>query len=371
MNIGAIILTFAICFVPIIVIFAMMPYIGRRTLTFGVSIPSGVHDDSSLKKLRKTFSRNVLLLGVLMSIISVAFFILFDTALAIGLMSGLVLLYILIIFFIYVRNFNAVKKLKSDKGWQEKAQSITIADTKFQKTKRSVSALWFLVYAIIIVGTILLGIILYDDMPNNVVMQTDMQGNVTRMVDKSYGVILFAPAMQAIMALVFGFIYWMMQKTPAVIDPNQPEISSKQNTKFRYRWSAFIVFGGMLLCVIFLFAQLGFADVVSREASIWIPLIATGIIVLGAIILAITTGQSGSRIRIGKQTDGKIIHRDDDRYWKWGLIYVNRNDPAMFVEKRFGVGFTINFGKPAAVAIFVGFLAVIIVIIILSTTLAS
>ncbi|WP_029191316.1 DUF5808 domain-containing protein [Paenibacillus elgii] len=34
-----------------------------------------------------------------------------------------------------------------------------------------------------------------------------------------------------------------------------------------------------------------------------------------------------------------------DEYWKWGLFYVNRNDPALFVEKRGGVGITINLGR--------------------------
>ena len=36
-----------------------------------------------------------------------------------------------------------------------------------------------------------------------------------------------------------------------------------------------------------------------------------------------------------------------DRGWKFGLIYVNPNDPALLVEKRFGVGYTLNFGNRA------------------------
>jgi uncharacterized membrane protein len=33
-----------------------------------------------------------------------------------------------------------------------------------------------------------------------------------------------------------------------------------------------------------------------------------------------------------------------DRCWKFGLIYFNPDDPAIVVEKRFGLGYTINFG---------------------------
>jgi uncharacterized membrane protein len=35
-----------------------------------------------------------------------------------------------------------------------------------------------------------------------------------------------------------------------------------------------------------------------------------------------------------------------ERYWKAGMFYVNDDDPAIIVEKRFGIGFTLNFGHP-------------------------
>ena len=36
-----------------------------------------------------------------------------------------------------------------------------------------------------------------------------------------------------------------------------------------------------------------------------------------------------------------------DECWKFGQIYINPNDPALVVEKRFGVGYTLNFGNHA------------------------
>jgi uncharacterized membrane protein len=30
------------------------------------------------------------------------------------------------------------------------------------------------------------------------------------------------------------------------------------------------------------------------------------------------------------------------------MFYVNPDDPAILVEKRFGIGYTLNFGRPAA-----------------------
>ncbi|HEX8733576.1 MAG TPA: DUF5808 domain-containing protein [Ktedonobacterales bacterium] len=40
-----------------------------------------------------------------------------------------------------------------------------------------------------------------------------------------------------------------------------------------------------------------------------------------------------------------IFARGDDRYW-YGFFYYNPDDPDPFVPKRYGLGWTINFGHP-------------------------
>jgi len=37
-----------------------------------------------------------------------------------------------------------------------------------------------------------------------------------------------------------------------------------------------------------------------------------------------------------------------DEHWKMGVIYFNPEDPALFVEKRFGIGYTLNFGHASS-----------------------
>ena len=37
-----------------------------------------------------------------------------------------------------------------------------------------------------------------------------------------------------------------------------------------------------------------------------------------------------------------------DRYWKLGLFYFNGNDSAVIVEKRWGLGYRLNFARPTA-----------------------
>src|SRR5699024_1651964 len=59
----------------------------------------------------------------------------------------------------------------------------------------------------------------------------------------------------------------------------------------------------------------------------------------------------------------KNIDRDDDRYWKLGQFYVNKNDPSIFIEKRFGVGCTINWAHPLSWVFIFGIIALPIIIV--------
>jgi len=40
--------------------------------------------------------------------------------------------------------------------------------------------------------------------------------------------------------------------------------------------------------------------------------------------------------------------RTDDRHWKAGLVYYNPDDPALWIEKRLGIGYTLNFARAGA-----------------------
>ena len=65
-----------------------------------------------------------------------------------------------------------------------------------------------------------------------------------------------------------------------------------------------------------------------------------------AIALSIRQGQGGSRLSPVSFSSKPTGDRTPDDCWKWGLFYVNPDDPALFVEKRFGLGYTVNLGNP-------------------------
>lgn len=60
----------------------------------------------------------------------------------------------------------------------------------------------------------------------------------------------------------------------------------------------------------------------------------------------------------------------DDRHWKAGLIYVNRDDPSLVVPKRFGIGYTLNFGNRWALWLLLLILAGPLVVLVVALSAA-
>ena len=64
-----------------------------------------------------------------------------------------------------------------------------------------------------------------------------------------------------------------------------------------------------------------------------------------------------------QEPTGKVY--DDDSKWALGMFYFNPADPSIFVEKRSGIGQTLNFGRPAAWIVIAGIAVFIIVALVL------
>jgi uncharacterized membrane protein len=72
------------------------------------------------------------------------------------------------------------------------------------------------------------------------------------------------------------------------------------------------------------------------------------IILLPAIIIiSLKVGQAGWKLYPNAtDTVSSGSPANDDHLWKLGVIYFNRQDSSLIVPKRFGYGYTVNFGHP-------------------------
>ncbi|MEZ5333064.1 MAG: DUF5808 domain-containing protein [Thermoanaerobaculia bacterium] len=96
------------------------------------------------------------------------------------------------------------------------------------------------------------------------------------------------------------------------------------------------LFGGVSLLALRGAEQL---DPLVLVAIILVPE-AAGLVLLIWVLLRFSRLRSSSQVAVGDRTD--------DRFWKAGLVYFNPDDPTLFVEKRFGIGYTMNMARPAS-----------------------
>jgi uncharacterized membrane protein len=81
-------------------------------------------------------------------------------------------------------------------------------------------------------------------------------------------------------------------------------------------------------------------------AFVFASLALSVVFVLVMVRIASKSGQGGWRLNAADQPHPPVGDRTPDQCWKGGLIYYNPDDPALWVEKRFGVGWTVNCGNP-------------------------
>lgn len=58
--------------------------------------------------------------------------------------------------------------------------------------------------------------------------------------------------------------------------------------------------------------------------------------------------------------------KQNNDLWKWGVFYYNPNDPSIWVEKRIGIGWTLNFAHSRSYFFIALILAVPMVFALLS-----
>ncbi|MCA0985292.1 DUF5808 domain-containing protein [Halobacillus yeomjeoni] len=352
------VLMFLVVLCPVFLSAIMMPSWTRKTESFGISVPEQIYDRSDVKKMRLTYTKwmSILSLGITALFIALILISRESEEVFSILFSGIVLLFFLLWFWVYLIFHRKMKQMKREERWEEQSTARVIIDTNFRNGKLTYSNLWYIVPFTISFLTIICSLYVYEKFPEQMPMQYNFEGEVTRYAEKSYRTVLLMPIMQLYMTFLFLFINIMISKAKQQVSDNHPETSVYKNMVFRRRWSAFLLVTGIGLTLLFGFIQISFLVEISSQVLVTVPLIFSAAVTFGAIALSVNTGQGGSRVKTGIGTEGEVMNRKDDTYWKLGQFYFNKNDPTLVIEKRFGIGWTFNFARPAAWLILIGIL---------------
>ena len=247
-----------------------------------------------------------------------------------------------------------IESIKREEGWKAERDE-AVALIGFEEAPVPPSLAWNVVYVPIALITLAIGLALYPSTPDLVPTHFDFAGNVNQWTPKGPALIAFPLLFEVFMAACFIFSHWMAIRSKKDIDPARPAISAYAYGAFaRAECILLLVGGSVLTAVLGIVMILMMTEILSMLVTIALIIVATLILVGATIAISIVYGQSGSRLVKRLEENGDII-ADNDEHWKAGIFYWNKDDASLFLPKRFGVGWTMNWARPAAWLIVGGF----------------
>lgn len=328
---------------------AATPYLLRKNIVFGVTIPSGYEEEFQASSFKKRYSLAIAVIGLF--VFSIFLFVAikinepdtqvfaFIVSLSIILIAGS-LLYVMF----HIQLSKRKQRLNLGKGLKQ----IRIADLSARTNEEMLPTLLYLLPIFMTVGLFIFSVIHYDQLPNRVPIHWGPNGQPDVFREKTWFTAHVNVYILFIMQCMLLGINYFVKRSGIRLSATHTATSRIRQLAFR-KYSSWLLFFVSITSTILI----SFLHLTSFSPSFnhSVLMIAAPIGFLVAILLAtglyaVKIGQGGSRIRlVEEEAKEGVTDVDDDRFWKLGIFYVNLNDPSVFVEKRFGVGWSINYGN--------------------------
>ena len=162
---------------------------------------------------------------------------------------------------------------------------------------------------------------------------------------------------------IFGLIYY--NKEDPRVDPRNVERSREGNIKYRNLLSNTMIWAEIVSLLLLTIGNLVLLQVIDMNIIIVSINLICMILLIGVLVIFII---KANKIRFNYKIEkDTVVQKDDDDKWIFGLIYYNKEDPRVNVEKRFGIGYTVNAGTPIGMAIYIGTVILLIAVLALSS----
>lgn len=255
-----------------------------------------------------------------------------------------------------------IAAVKNAEVWFAGLTPVVAADTSWRTEPLRFPVAWLIPPVAVLVATAVIGAARYPDLPSRLATGFAASGAPDHWARKSAWAAFSKVAGQLWVTSLWTGLLLIIYRSRPDTDASEGADSTRRYRSFLATYSRAILLLVTLVNVSLLLAALRNWQVYRLSGiAAALPVVpgAGGLLILVAV--AVRTGQAGSRLPgpVGRRTPVAQVNRDDDRFWKGGLIYINRDDPAIMVGNRFGVGWTPNLGNPKARLLYGGILAAI------------
>lgn len=352
-------------FVPITgALMAATPYLMPKRECFAVTIPDAASSCPEVKHLKRSYS-------IIVSTATLVFTVLCGASLLLDSEHAFLPALVVSVLILCIGGYGLMLHfrqrmfaLKREKGW--KAQSAKrVGFVAEEPAPKPLSQKWDLLFLVPIVVTGLICLVGYPLMPERIASNINLSGQVSHWIDKSPLSAAFPFLVVVFLDGCFAFSHWSILRSKKGVDAARPAASAWAYGAFARAQSILLVGLGTMLSFMGPIMALSFMGVISMLQALLPVLIMIGITLVAAGAVTVIYGQNGARL-LRRMEEPATMPVDDDRHWKLGIFYWNSDDASLFVPERFGVGWTMNLGRPAAWAIVIGFVAVIAAFIALS-----
>lgn len=344
----------------VLVLALVLPSINSPTVPFGVRVPAQRANDPTVVSQTRIYRWRILLSG----------FAVAGTAVAIYSVTGETLLLplsvLVLVGFWYGCFFLANHEIRAAKaagGWYEGLHQGIAVDTGLRTDPPRFPWLWMAPALIATVATVVIGVISYPSMPGILAVHYGAKGVPNRLAAKSVGTAFSLVFVQiGVTALLVGIAAAIFFRSRPDIDPAHPVGSARWHRRY------------MSLGVKALLGLVAMIDVGMLGSSLlmwtgtvtpWAPLVVALPILAAVVVAVVVLARNNRELDEAGEVDTGLTHRDDDKNWRGGLFYINREDHALLVPRRFGLGWTLNLGNPKAAMLLAGVVALITLVITL------
>ncbi len=353
-------------------IISLVPYMTEKTVNFGVRIPESHLDSKVIKNAKETYTAFVLVFTAILVAAG-----LFIPTNYIFLLALLPLLLVALSFFTYLPEHYRIEKVKKAENWIGESSSTITAN--FVSGRSDPFPWFFAIPGIIeVVLLIVTGLAYYPSIPAVFPTHYGINGLPNEYSAKSIiSVFLLGFISTAVTSLLI-LIAYAIEKTPFRI--SSPSLADQERaTIFRKRMTEVILIIPVFINLIFIlgsYSEWGILSVNSNSLTIFL-LLPVFVMLVVIIFVSLKTGQLGSNLKLKNEKNDRPYPigsssagvKDDDLYWRGGVIYINKNDKRILVPKRFGVGYTFNMGHWGSWAIFSLIICIPIAVVIVTLLL--
>lgn len=336
----------------VLVLALVLPSISSPTVPFGVRVPAQRADDPTVVRQTRVYRRRVLVSGIVAAGVGVGIY---------GVTGETLLLPLSVLVLVgawygcFFLAHHEVRAAKAAGGWYEGLRQGIAVDTELRTDPPRFPWLWLAPALIVTVATVVIGVLSYPSMPEVLAVHYGAKGVPNRLAVKSVGTAFSLVFVQIGLTALLAGIAAAIVRSRADIDPAHPVGSARWHRQY-------MSLGAKALLGLVAMIDVGMLGssllMWTGTVTAWAPLV-VALPILAAVVVAVVVLARNNRDRNEGEQDTGLTHRDDDKHWRGGLFYINRDDHALVVPRRFGLGWTLNFGNPRAAMLLAGVVALI------------